>query len=308
MWWNCRESGDLSTPPPLPHRPGTPNTTRAFTPGLPPCHRASKRDTDTPGLSFHCGSHHVDGMLLQDSSTPSIPVRRIASPRSHRDRPTATRLFEQHQPPQLLCPAARPDRPRRTVASWTGLHRKLRVSLISGAPVVFWVSQPSLLLFPPFSSLSLPFLTPSLPFSHSFHPFPSFLLLFLLSFSLFPQFFNNFPSPSPIFLFSLLFQPNILFPTPFHRFLVKATRLFVTSLPALCRTRHLTHRILRRTRHVVTIRLRVPIRRKVIKKEGFTNSPNWDPCVFLVNSDDSQMREPRISLIRTLPTRGSYLG
>ena len=114
---------------------------------------------------------------------------------------------------------------------WTGLHTKLRVSLISGALVVFWVSQPSPLTYPPFSPLS-----PC--FSLFFTVFLSFLPFFLLPFSL----FFSFSTISNIFsFFPCFFYPKSFFPSPFHRFLVKATRLFVTSLPALCRTRHLPH-------------------------------------------------------------------
>ena len=52
-----------------------------------------------------------------------------------------------------------------------------------------------------------------------------FLVRFAVLFRV-PSFFSNFPSPSPLFCF-------------FQRFLVKATRLHVTSLSAMCTTRHL---------------------------------------------------------------------
>ena len=86
------------------------------------------------------------------------------------------------------------------------------------------------LSFPPFSSASPPF---SL-FLQCFLFSPFFPLPFSF-FTFFPQFSSNFPSPP---LTSRFFQ----------RFLVKATRLHVTPLSAMCTTRH---GILKRTRHVV---------------------------------------------------------
>ena len=92
-----------------------------------------------------------------------------------------------------------------------------------------------------FSPFLLPFSPPFLPFSHSGHPLPSSLPFFNLPF----LFFHNFPiivlHLLPFSFFPSFFLPKKLFPSPFHRFLVKATRLFVTSLPALCRSRHLPH-------------------------------------------------------------------
>ena len=79
------------------------------------------------------------------------------------------------------------------------------------------------LSFPPFSSASPPFSLFSPTFTlFSLSLFPS------LFFHFFPQFSSNFPSPP---LTSSFFQ----------RFLVKATRLHVTPLSAMCPTRHLPH-------------------------------------------------------------------
>ena len=79
------------------------------------------------------------------------------------------------------------------------------------------------LSFPPSSSLHLPFLFFSQMFSlFSLFPHPFSFFIF------FPQFSSNFPSPP---LTSRFFQ----------RFLVKATRLHVTPLSAMCPTRHLPH-------------------------------------------------------------------
>ena len=96
----------------------------------------------------------------------------------------------------------------------------------SNRPSALWASQPSLL------SCSLP----STFVLHFPSCFPFFLQCFLISpFSLLPSFFpcfphfsSNFPSPPPIFRF-------------FQRFLVKATRLHVTPLSAMCFVRHLPH-------------------------------------------------------------------
>ena len=84
-------------------------------------------------------------------------------------------------------------------------------------------AQPSLLSF------FYPFLFSSLsPFSH-FSLCSHFSLLPSFFFSpFFPQFSSNFHSP-----------PLIL--RVFHRFLVKATRLHVTPLSAMCFVRHLPH-------------------------------------------------------------------
>ena len=100
--------------------------------------------------------------------------------------------------------------------------------------MALWISQPSLLSF----SLVSTFLLRFSPFFPLFLRFSLFSLLFPLPFSFssfFPQFARIFPSPSPTFRF-------------FSRFLVKATRLHVTPLSAMCPTKH---KILRRTRHVV---------------------------------------------------------
>ena len=94
----------------------------------------------------------------------------------------------------------------------------------SNRPSALWASQPSLL------SCSLPS-TFVLHFPSCFPVFPQFFLFSpfsLLPFFLFFQFSSNFSSPPPIFSF-------------FQRFLVKATRLHVTPLSAMCFVRHLPH-------------------------------------------------------------------
>ena len=80
---------------------------------------------------------------------------------------------------------------------------------------------------PPLSSTSLP-VSHSFPNFSSFHPFPSSLIFFPFFFPHFPSTFPSPPSPPPIFSF-------------FQRFLVKATRLHVTPLSAMCFVRHLPH-------------------------------------------------------------------
>ena len=74
-----------------------------------------------------------------------------------------------------------------------------------------------------------------------FYPFlPPFFPLFLL----FSTLFTLFPLPVSFFTF-FQFSRNVpsppLFFCVFPRFLVKATRLHVTPLPAMCPTRHLPH-------------------------------------------------------------------
>ena len=78
------------------------------------------------------------------------------------------------------------------------------------------------LSFPPLSSTFLNFPI----FSPIFSLFTLFSLPFSLFFLFYPQFSSIFPSPPLIFSF-------------FQRFLVKATRLSVTSWPTLCPARHL---------------------------------------------------------------------
>ena len=99
-----------------------------------------------------------------------------------------------------------------------------------------------------------PFSSPLLPFS-PLSPLNSSFLLF----SIFSHFLPFFSPPFSLFLFSTIFlqfsftffhfllfhffptffyQKNF-FPSLSHRFLVEATRLCVTSLSALCPTRHL---------------------------------------------------------------------
>ena len=94
-------------------------------------------------------------------------------------------------------------------------------------PSALWASQPSLLSCSLLSTFLLRFTSLFSFFlqcflSSPFSLFPSFFFTF------FPQFSSNFPSPP---LTSRFFQ----------RFLVKATRLHVTPLSAMCSTRHLPH-------------------------------------------------------------------
>ena len=109
----------------------------------------------------------------------------------------------------------------------------------------------------PFSSLSLPFLTFFSFFFTLFPLFYPFSLFPCLSFSLFPQFSNNFPSPSPIFLFSIVFLPKkTFFPVPFPPFSGQSDASLCNFLASFVPYEAPpTHRILRRTRHVVKVNL-----------------------------------------------------
>ena len=110
-------------------------------------------------------------------------------------------------------------------------QRRLRYRVTGLRPSGFPNLPFSLFLpFLPFSSASLSFFPIFAPFFPSFHTFHSSLFFFF-----FFRNFRTFPSPSLILC-------------DFPRFLVKATRLHVSPLPAMCPTRH---RIMRPTRHVV---------------------------------------------------------